>query len=133
MTTNERLELVTSFESLRADDDVVILACDCGLPFCRSRLTTLHPGAGLLGPGWFTAPQCRHRDSGAVLIVGEAAVRSGCLFRVVATSGQEAPREVVRGWVSDEWKAEALAQGAGHEVPTFDREALQRDVDEISK
>ena len=94
--TNERLELVTDFESLKAGDEIAILACDCGQIFCRSQLTIFHPGAGMLGPGWFSSPQCRLPNSNPfniALLVGEAAVRSGCLFRVVKPHAEE-PSEV---------------------------------------
>jgi hypothetical protein len=89
---SERLELVVDFESLRSGDDIVVLACDCGEIFCRSQLTIFHPGAGMLGPGWFSEPRCRLPGSDVVLIVGVAAVRSGCLFRVVGETRKDQER-----------------------------------------
>jgi hypothetical protein len=94
----EKLELVTSFESLRAGDLVVERDCTCGKSWCRSMLIRIEDGEsldGVVGPGWSKEPPCYAYDDGSELFICAEVVALGDLFRVVIPPVEEV-RETAR-------------------------------------
>ena len=99
--SNERLEIVTEFGSLKAGDLVVVKACaGCGATH-RSILVKFHPRvafvSGRVDAAWEGAPlkTCENPTATRPANVSSLSVREGRAYRVVIPPAEEA-RETAR-------------------------------------